>query len=422
MALALYNLFPRYYEGCAPWAETFPHIKGLGFNAIYLNPFHYPGFSGSLYAPKDYYSLNPICYDAAASEEPLDQLAAVLQKAHACGLKVIMDLVINHTSKDHPFIKQHPSWYARDHQGGLVSPGAWENGGWVSWGDLAQLDNISSPDKESLWAYWEDLIVFYTKLGFDGFRADAAYQIPSALWQRLIQRGRGLNPEALFLAESLGCTPEQSIELSRAGFDYLFNSAKWWDFTQPWFIDQHNAISVPTIAFPESHDTQRIAGQYNADEARIRQIIGFTGLISSAWMIISGTEWGWQQKTDVVNTTPKDKEPIRLNLQSYVASINTLRQNNTLLNQEGALQARDHENRGTVLALEKTFAHSQEGFFYLINKSGLASQFTTFNLNDFLSANQCSLIFSSEGDSTQNPAQIPLKPWEFKLFSFRKRP
>ncbi len=31
----------------------------MGFNAVYINPFHYPGFSGSLYAVKDYYRLNP---------------------------------------------------------------------------------------------------------------------------------------------------------------------------------------------------------------------------------------------------------------------------------------------------------------------------------------------------------------------------
>ena len=32
----------------------------MGFNWIFLNPIHYPGFSGSLYAVKDYYALNPL--------------------------------------------------------------------------------------------------------------------------------------------------------------------------------------------------------------------------------------------------------------------------------------------------------------------------------------------------------------------------
>ena len=41
----------------------------MGFNAVYINPFHYPGFSGSLYAVKDYYRLNPLFRSAEPGED-----------------------------------------------------------------------------------------------------------------------------------------------------------------------------------------------------------------------------------------------------------------------------------------------------------------------------------------------------------------
>src|SRR3974377_562337 len=57
--LRIYNLFPTLAGPVRDWAEHLPRIAGMGFNAVYINPFHYPGFSGSIYAVKDYYHLNP---------------------------------------------------------------------------------------------------------------------------------------------------------------------------------------------------------------------------------------------------------------------------------------------------------------------------------------------------------------------------
>ncbi|MGL5721369.1 MAG: alpha-amylase family glycosyl hydrolase [Brevinema sp.] len=418
MGLQIYNLFPRYYDNCHRWSDVFPHILGLGFNAVYINPFHYAGFSGSLYAPKDYFSLNPICIDESADEAPMDQLKSVVEQAHRAGLKVVMDLVINHTSKDHPFVNAHPSWYVRDAQGNLQSPGAWESGRWVEWGDLAQIDNVSSQDKEELWAYWEQLLLYYIDLGFDAFRGDAAYQIPSELWQRLIVSAKKRNPNTLFLAESLGCTPAQSIALVDVGFDYLFNSAKWWDFTEPWFVDQYNEINVPTIAFPESHDTQRVALESPSIDS-LKRLVAFTGLVSPSWMILSGTEWGWKNKTDVVNTKPSDKEPISIDLTAFIASINTLRKDIPALQEKGTLIFRDHEHRDGILALEKQTKDG--GFLFLINKTGNGNPFTTIKLDDFLGAREVKFLFSSAGAKKFTSAQVPLKPWELKLFYFTKR-
>ena len=50
------------------------------------------------------------------------------------------------------------------------------------------------------------------------------------------------------------------IGLAEAGFDYLYNSVKWWDFESPWLLEQYEAYRhiAPSIGFPESHDTKRL--------------------------------------------------------------------------------------------------------------------------------------------------------------------
>ena len=65
MGPRIYNLFPLLFGPIRKWREHLPRIAAMNFDWIYLNPTHYPGFSGSLYAVKDYYTLNPL----VASEE-----------------------------------------------------------------------------------------------------------------------------------------------------------------------------------------------------------------------------------------------------------------------------------------------------------------------------------------------------------------
>src|SRR3546814_20410420 len=76
-----------------------PRIAGMAFDWIFLNPFHYPGFSGSLYAVKNYYALNPLF--AGRSRKSADTiLADFVEAAEKRDLAVMMDLVINHTARD----------------------------------------------------------------------------------------------------------------------------------------------------------------------------------------------------------------------------------------------------------------------------------------------------------------------------------
>src|SRR5437764_5348882 len=97
--LRIYNLFPNLVGPIPGWVAELPHIAEMAFNAVYLNPFHYPGFSGSLYAVKDYYRLNPR-FRGKARRSDDELLRGFTASAARHGLRVIMDLVVNHTARD----------------------------------------------------------------------------------------------------------------------------------------------------------------------------------------------------------------------------------------------------------------------------------------------------------------------------------
>ncbi|HEY0522146.1 MAG TPA: alpha-amylase family glycosyl hydrolase, partial [Stellaceae bacterium] len=212
-ALRIYNLFPLLAGTIGDWRSHLPRIAAMGFDTVYVNPFHYPGFSGSLYAVKDYYRLNPIFRGGAPDTESDDELLAGFAAAAAeHGLRVMMDLVVNHTSKDSLLVAEHPDWFVRGADGEIRSPRAIDpaNPSDVTvWGDLAELDYRRRDAREGIVGYFADVVRHYVGLGFTGFRCDAAYQVPGEAWRALIEAGRAVRPDLVFCAETLGAQPDQ---------------------------------------------------------------------------------------------------------------------------------------------------------------------------------------------------------------------
>ncbi|MGC8764279.1 MAG: alpha-amylase family glycosyl hydrolase [Brevinematia bacterium] len=368
MHVLIYNLFPRLAGNFREWMSHLDRIKEMGFNWIYLNPFQYSGFSGSLYAIKDYFSLNPIFIDEKSNLNPFEQLKQFLDSAHKFSIKVAMDLLINHTAKDHPFTEKYPFWYKRNEKGEIKSPGAWDNGRWVEWGDLAEINNETNIERERLWNYWLEVISFYSDMGFDGFRADAAYAVPQSLWEFLISKSKAKNKNLAFFAESLGCPLEKTIMLAKAGFDFIFNSSKWWNYKDSWLIDQYRETKklVPSISFPESHDTDRLYKE-SRNELEFKQRLIFTCFFSTGWMIPIGLEYGFTKKLDVCKTTPFDWERTGLDFTDLIKKLINIKLKYRILHEEGEIENFVHSDEITLLI--KKSNKNDERVLFLINTS-----------------------------------------------------
>jgi starch synthase (maltosyl-transferring) len=340
----VYNLFQRLVGPTTRWAEHARRAAEMEFDWLYLNPWHYPGFSGSLYAPKEFRRLNPLFVPAGADPGSLEPLRKALAEISDAGLRPMMDLVVNHTSKDSPLIESHPEWYVRDERGEVVSPHVVDPddpGKVTVWGDLAEIDNLTGEGRDALWAYWGALVRDSVELGFRGFRCDAAYKVPAALWSHLIAEARRVDPEAVFFAETLGAPVEDVVALSDAGFDFFFNSSKWWDFSRPWALEQHETFGAiaPSIAFPESHDTARLAEESGGDEAVQRQRYAFAAAFSAGVMMPVGYEYGFHRRMHVVETVPTDWERRAMDLRPFVTRVNRLKRAHPVLQGEGSLRA-----------------------------------------------------------------------------------
>ena len=411
LTMRIYNLFPLLAGKFDAWETHLERAVQMGFDWVFINPIQRTGRSGSLYSIADYFDINPTFLDPKSNLTPTEQAKAVTDKAHKLGLKVMMDLVINHCAYDSPLVSKHPEWFERE--GGRVAhPFCVENGERVLWEDLAKFDHKRTFDNSGLGEYLLSVIDFMTALGCDGFRCDAAYQLPVKVWQRLIHDTHKKRSDLVFVAETLGCTADQTRETSTGGFDYVFNSAKWWDFRETWLLEQYNLTReiVPSIGFPESHDTERLYQEFHHNEAAVKQMILFTFLFASGAMLPMGCEFGFTKRVHVVDSRPTDWEEPHLDLTEFIKRLNSLKQTYQIFSEECPMQRIDIDNR-EVMMLWKGSVRSREEALILLNTDKYSRQTVWFDtLRRYVQSGAALTCVSPD-----NPMEHVSEPFHYEL-------
>ncbi len=228
--------------------ERLDYVRDLGVDVLWLLPLSPSPLRDDGYDVSDYLSIHP-------DYGTLDDLRALLDGAHARGLKVITDLVMNHTSSDHPWFQA-----SRRREDGKDD--------WYVWSDddtkYAEARVIFTDTESSNWSwdavrgqyYWHrffhhqpdlnydnpdvratmlDVIRFWLELGVDGFRLDA---IPY-LYQR-----EGTNCENLTETHAFLKEVRAFVERIKPGAFLLGEVNQWPDDTLPYFGDGFDEIPL----------------------------------------------------------------------------------------------------------------------------------------------------------------------------------
>ncbi|TDC95183.1 glycoside hydrolase family 13 protein [Saccharopolyspora aridisoli] len=168
--------------------ERLPHLVELGVDAIWLTPFYPSPMADGGYDVADYCGVDPLFGD-------LDEFDALLAQAHDAGLRVLVDVVPNHTSDQHAWFAEalaaEPGSIERDRylfrEGrGDGPPNDWESifGGpaWTRLPDGQWYLHLFAPEQPDLnWrnpqvrADFRKVLKFWLDRGVDGFRIDVAH-------------------------------------------------------------------------------------------------------------------------------------------------------------------------------------------------------------------------------------------------------
>ena len=169
--------------------QRLPYLAELGVDAIWINPWYPSPMADAGYDVADYRDIEP-------SYGTLDEAQAAIAEAHTLGIKVLLDIVPNHTSDQHAWFRAalagQPQARARYHvrpgrgAGGELPPNNWQSiFGGPAWTRLADGDwylHLFAPGQPDLnWDHpevrteFEDILAFWFDRGVDGFRIDVAH-------------------------------------------------------------------------------------------------------------------------------------------------------------------------------------------------------------------------------------------------------
>jgi cyclomaltodextrinase / maltogenic alpha-amylase / neopullulanase len=186
-------------------------LKKLGVNLLWLMPIHPNGLSnkkgtlGSPYAVRDYYAIEPAFGSAA-------DLRALVDGAHQLGMKVVIDIVANHTAWD-SVMMAHPEFYKKDSSGHIISP-------IPDWSDVAGLDYRNADLRE----YMTKMLEYWLReFHLDGFRCDAAAMVPTSFWEQARARLDKIQPSLFLLAEA--SAPDLMVTAFDADYEWPVHSA-----------------------------------------------------------------------------------------------------------------------------------------------------------------------------------------------------
>ena len=206
----IYQVNPKLYGGSGAFGKIqsrLDDIRALGPDILYLMPVYPEGRTkaiGSPYCIRDFTGVN-------STYGTLDELRALVNAAHAKGMKVLFDWVANHTAWDHPWITEHSDWYEKNAKGEIVCPT--KDG---TWSDVAQLNYAN----QELWTAMTSALRYWVEeLGIDGYRCDYAHGVRDDFWKEAIGQLKALRPDLIMLAES------DYTRMFDDGFDLIFDRA-----------------------------------------------------------------------------------------------------------------------------------------------------------------------------------------------------
>jgi glycosidase len=192
--LVLYEIYVRNHGPNGTFDDVeadLARIRSMGVDVVWFMPMHPIGMMnkkgslGSPYSIADYREVNPD-YGTRAD------LARLIERAHSLELKVMIDVVYNHTAHDSVLLQEYPEWFHQDARGKPVTTVP-------EWSDVIDLKH---PNR-ALTEYLIDTLQMWVAFGVDGFRCDVASLLPLNFWLWAREAVAEVKSGVIWLAESV---------------------------------------------------------------------------------------------------------------------------------------------------------------------------------------------------------------------------
>lgn len=292
------------YYGGTLWGvrDKLDYLQELGISAIWLSP-TWPSYSYHGYDVTDYRSVAP----QLGGDEAMH---ALVKEAHARGLKVLLDLVCNHTSHQHPYFVE-----------ALKDPGSKYRNyylfdeseiGYRTFFGVRSMPQVNLQDPEARAWMIDNACFWHTEFGVDGYRLDHANGPGPEFWSEFHAACKQASPDSFCFGEVV---EPPSDYLAYAGqldglLDFTFNDSVRRTFGFGSYshekldtvLQRHRQffqgtdLVMPT--FLDNHDLDRFLFIAGGDKEKLRQAAELQFRQPGPPIIYYGTEVGMSQESN----------------------------------------------------------------------------------------------------------------------------
>jgi alpha-amylase len=320
--------------------DKLDYLKSLGTTAIWMTPVvknEPKGYHG--YWTQDFYETE----EHFGTKEELKQL---VKEAHDRDIKVILDLVVNHTGYHHPWLQDpnKKNWFHPQ-----IEITNWDDQQNVENGWLAGLPDLNTENPETR-NYLLDVAQFWIKeTDIDGYRLDTVKHVPKDFWKEFSQKVHEAKPDFYLIGEVWHDDPRYIAEYNKAGIesfvDYpLFNEMvrAFRESGQPlselqavWERNKYYYKNPYTLGnFIDNHDNIRFVREalLKQENPEIRLKLALTYLYTAPGIPIlyQGTEHMMDGAQDPDNRRMMDFKQNK-KMESFTAKLGKLRQSHPAL-------------------------------------------------------------------------------------------
>jgi alpha-amylase len=317
--------------------DKLDYIKDLGFTAVWISPvvdnesFGYHGYwAADFYKTEEHFGTK-------------ERLKELVDAAHSKGLKIIVDLVVNHTGAQNPWVGDpaHAGWF---HDAGSITD--WNNQTEIENGRLSGLPDLNTENPE-VRKYLVDMAKWWIReTGFDGYRLDTVRHVPKSFWEEFVREIKKEYPSFYFLGEVFSGDAGYVAGYQQTGIDGIT------DFPMYYAINDvlgganpatqlAEAIETGSVykdrslmaTFIDNHDVPRFTNRLTALKTeKLEQALAFLMTYTGIPVLYYGTEIAMKGGSDPDNRRDMDwtaASPVR----DYVKQLTAIRKSNPALTQ-----------------------------------------------------------------------------------------
>ncbi len=405
--------------------EKLDYIKDTGADWIYINPV-FPATTYHRYDATNYKKVDE-------NLGGMESFELLIKTAHEKGIKVVIDIALNHLSSSHPYFKEaisNPHSKYRSYFIFKNYPDIYDC--WWGVGYLPELDYTNPEVLEEFITGEESVIKFWSRKGVDGIRLDCANDLGIELCKKIKSVAKEINPEIIIVGEVYSYAAEWTYILDSVQSYYItdsiysvvknrITSEQFGKNIERLYRESDKKGLLNSFVMLSSHDHKRAVTALEGDIEKYRQAILLQFTLPGIPKIYYGEEIGMAGDSDPYNRAPMvwDNSKWNSEIMEMYNSVIKLRKNRVELQEGELIELSESIGNGVIVYIRYMKESRKDYSIIVINCESRAKSIRVFLPYSFIFSDMKldNLLGDDYVRTTGSFMDIELKPNECRVYA-----